>query len=630
LSLSQKKQQLLDLGPGVIFREGLDLLDQGDQKGALRHFRRVLSYAERTGERSDIAWALLHMAKVMRTQHQYHVVIKILERARSAFEDTRNQFGVASVCLELSLANRELDRNALALEYAHQAVKKLEPMEMTLELGWAYDNLSVLKYNLYQTDAVLSLAQKARAIFHEFNSPFGMAWNACHMGALCLESGRVERAGHYYSEAYKIFKSLKSKKGLGYALLGWVSVLIRQSDFEGAPVLLSKAKVIFKELQNKEAIGWCALHEAGINRLVGHPEKSVEKNKEALQFFKQARNQEGVAWALFQMGQIYRDKGMLVRAWQSFREAHNMHADVGNKKGIGWVDCEWGRTYLELNDFSHARESFIKARRVSEQIGDERLKVEADKNMAVLHLEEGQIQKATGLMNSCLEEAGKLSAKDLQVDILFERARIFLLVGALKEAQKDLNQAEDIIKSKGLNRFQLLLTVFKGELMAEMGQSKEAVQYFKSSAVQASKEKNPRVRLLAAMGLIQFALRTDEIHKYENLLNEAEKMVRSDNSRKLKSKLLALKGLWAYRSTQNIPTRHFNQSLEIAKDGNILIWERQLLSLLIQIYKDAHLEAEEKSASNRMKRLLAEEPVDLHLVRPKENIFQGLPISVVL
>jgi len=623
-------QNILELGPGVLFREGMDSLTRGDSKAALQHFRQVLRHSKKAGDKNNIGWALYHMGMVFEGQRQYTEMAQILEQARALFIENDNKFGLASVFHALSLANRELDRNALALEYANQAVKLFQGLGRTLDLAWAYDNLALIHFNLFHRNEILTYAKKARAIFLEFNSQMGLAWNGCNLAWLYSEMGYYDRAKRYYNESFKIFSNLKSKQGMAWSLFGLAMVQRSEYNFDEALKTFEKSRTLYKELDQKDRLGWAFLNEAAILRAMGLETESILYNKRGLQLFSPLRNHNGVAWGFFQIGQIYRDRGQFVKAWQTLREALNLHNDIANKKGVGWASNEIGRTYLDLTDISHARECFIRAKVLAEQLDLGPLKVEVDKNITRLYMEEGLIQKAATQLDLILEQCNKLSARETQVEALLERVRYFCLMGQIKEANDTLLEAETIMLKNNLNRLKDVIKIYKGEILVGLKKTDEAYQVWMEALRQAKENAHRKIYAEALLGLIQIHMKNNDVAQMTPLLIELEKFVRALSSRKIKAKFLILKGMHVFMRSRIIDARIFNQSLQIISSSNLTVLERQTVDLMSDIYHEARKEKEKANCEDLIQRLLNQGSMDLRLVRPRREFFPQLPVSLIV
>ncbi len=615
------------LSPELRLREEVDSYTTETAKATVQRFRQSLQESKRQGDQKKVGWAYLQIAMVFRGQHQYDPAQELLEKAKDIFGLLRHNLGLATVFLELSLVNRELDRNALALEYGHQSIKMFQELGMTGELAWAYDNMSTIRFNMFQRHESLTFAKKARAIFMEYGSDIGLAWNACNLAVLYRGMGFFSQADQFFSEALKIFTQLDHKQGIGWSLLGLGTVHKAQCKFDSAESLLFKAKNVFKALELKDREGWCLLTEAALKRSVGNNEDAVLINKRGIQLFSPIRNHDGVAWALFQIGQIFRDRGQLIKAWQTQREALNLHTDIANKQGMGWDENESGRIYLDLNDVSHARECFIRSKVLAEQLDEGPLKVEVDKNMARLNIDEGLLQKASGLLEQSTTFCQHFEAREVELEIYLERARLALIIGEYEKAKDWQDAAEAVLENNSLHRYKPAFDVLLAEILANQGKVKSAASVLQEALQLANKYQQRRQRAEALLGLIQLVGKGQPAAQLNAMLSQMDKDVKVLSSRKLRAKFLFVRGLLSLGDS-DAGAKLMTQSLQILEAAGLSVVERQLLEMLCSVYKRSQNEREGAACQEKIKSLLEKGSVDLYLVRPRHEMLGTLPVSL--
>lgn len=621
-------QKTSSSGSAVKLREQTDAFSGAHARLALQQYRQSLRESKRIGDQSKSGWALVQMAMVLRGQRQYPMSLQLLEEAHAIFGQTRNTAGLAVTFYEMSYCNRELDRNALALEYGQTAIKLFQELGHLNDLAWAYDNLAIVFFNTFKRHESLTFAKKARTIHLENHSDVGLAWNSCHLGVLYLELGFPAKAEKLFQESREKFKILNHQQGLAWAILGLATVYRGQCKFVQAQDLIKNAKSIYKSLDLKDRVGWCILHEAAIKRFQGNDEDALLMNKRAVQLFSPLRNHDGVGWSLFQIGQILRDRGQFLKSWQTLREALNLHTDIANRKGVAWVENEWGKTYLELNDIAHSKESFIKAKVIAEQLGDGPLKIDVEKNLASLHLDEGNLQKAATLLDHVGTQVAEIESRDVEAENYLEKARYYLIMGEAKKARRWVDIADTLVERSGLHRLRPRLDVFKGEVLVSEGRFEDAEDVLKDAVQLAKKFSQRHIKARALLGLAQELIRQNSTKNLSGILSQIEKDVRVISTRKLKAKFLMVKGLAVFRTTGRFDNKTFGLALEAMKSSGLVVLRKQSLSVLIEIAEGAGLEREILSLKNDMKELLDQGPVDLHLVRPAKDLFV-LPVSMV-
>src|SRR4051812_13545931 len=131
----------------TILRDRVDALTKAGAKAALQQLRLAVQQSQKNKDAQAMAWALLHTGMVLRGQRKYVSVSRILVQALTLFSEQHNEFGEASALHELSLVNRECNRNTLAFDYGSKAAYLFQSLNRTIELAWAYSNLAMICFN---------------------------------------------------------------------------------------------------------------------------------------------------------------------------------------------------------------------------------------------------------------------------------------------------------------------------------------------------------------------------------------------------------------------------------------------------------------------------------------------------
>jgi tetratricopeptide (TPR) repeat protein len=615
--------------PLLSFREIIDSLTSEQAQDALQQLRQMLRQYQKSSDREPMAWILLHMAMVMRGQRQHAELPKILDEAKGYFSSINNDFGRACVLLEMSMVNREMDRNTLALEYAHDSIRLLQNQGPTLELAFAYDNLARVYLNRLQRHESLIWAKKARDIFSQLQSKQGYAWNACNLGGLYFQMGFHAEAIQNYEEALAIFENLNSKQGSAWALLGLATVHRARCDFDFAIKELSKAQMLFQQLDLKDRAAWCLLHSGAIERMLGHQEDAIALNKKAMKVFAALRNHDGVAWSFFQLGQIANDRGLFVKSWETLREGLNLHTHIANPEGIGWGENEIGKIYLHLNNLSLARESFIKVKVTADQIDAPSLKAEVDKNLAHYYIDQGMLKRGYDSLMNAEAVSAKVQAMEVELEVLLCRIRYGLVVRDLPLARASLEKANQLIANHNLHHVNLKLGLLKAEILVNDDKEEESLAIFDSVRRLSEQGQFRYTHIEATLGYIQLVRNKRQDIDILSTVRFMDKHVRAMGSRKLRAKLMALKALLDHERGAAVDTRFLAQAVDTADKAGLVLLKWQFLALFADICNQAGEKAAAEEFDKERTNLEGNTNYDVKMAHGRRPFLKSLPISVV-
>lgn len=615
---------------GNFLQEQVHSFTKQQASEAFQQLRMELRQAERRGDKDATSWAYLNTAMVFRGQRQYSSALHVLEKARAGFEATTNEAGMASTYEELSCVNRELNRNTLALDYSFKAARLFQTLNRPLELAWSYDNMAIVLFNLFRPQESLLYAKKARAIFSKYKIQSCMAWNACNLGNLYFEMGLYTQAKRYYNEANTTFSKLQIKQGEAWSLL-WLGMLSRAlSQFSQAEEFLEKSRIEFKALGFDDRVGWCMLNQAAIKWLQDQGDKAIVLNKNAIQLFGPLKNRDGVAWGLFQLARIQRDQGFLVKAWKTIRKALELYDHIANQKGFGWAESEWGQIYLALGDEAHAYACFSKAKEKADQLGVLPLRAEVEKNLALYHLDQGQLEKGLGCLKIAEALCKKINSMESYVDVLLAQTRYALVMGNPTLAHSSLDKTAELIKAYGLIRFQPALEVCRGELFATKKDFIQAQKIFSAVAKGSTRTQHRYQMLEAALGWVQMKWITSSAVEAAALLKSIGKEIRILGSRKLKIKYLFLKTILDYKNNGVLELGVISHNLKALDEQGLVLLKLHFLSMLEEVCRNNGDEREAANFQAERNQLLQNSAYDLRLAHPRHDMIAVLPVSLVI
>lgn len=603
-------QPILD--PSSLPREDVEGLTEDAAKTVLQHSRQELRQSQRRGDKGRTASALLGMARALRVQHQFDPAMRLLEEARQMYANQSHIAGLASVYDEMSLLNRNLNRNALALEYANKAVELLRPLGRSLLLAWAYDNLSVIRFRRFERQESLIYARRARSLFTEFNSESGLAWNGCHLGDHYRDMGYYQRASRLYAESLTLFTKRDVRRGMARAMAGLASVDRLRTRLAPAQTQLTEANNLFEEESLLEGQAYCLLEEAALQRTLGDTDASLQKSKRAGQILGPLRHPSGLGWAFLRSAQALKDSGHLLKAWQNARKALSLFGEGNNRMGAGWAELEIGLIYLELGDLPHARESLHRARSVGKELLAAALGMEAARGEAAFLYAEGSLRPSLALSTQAETRARRLfDAESLASTLLLKSSLLFCLKEPV-EAARCMDEARSLIMTYALHRLRPSLGLYWADHLMGAGQESEARQVLMQTAHMAEERDQGRILFEARIGLLLLNAPTPE-RDVPPMPGERE--IRSVGSKALKARALLARGVYELETDTTMGTRLLLQAVQVARNAGLTLLEQFILNAAAEASRAAGALESAREFQSALRRQVEKGPLDLHLAR---------------
>jgi tetratricopeptide (TPR) repeat protein len=272
----------------------------------------------------------------------------------------------------------------------------------------------------------------------------------------------------------------------------------------------------------------------------------------------------------------------------------------------------------------------IKARVLAEQLDLIPLKAAVEKNFACLHIEEGNLQKAFESLEHAEALAQKIESREIMSEALLVRGRAWIILGDVKRAREAQESATALVEAYNLKRLLPSLGILLGEVLAMEKNPADAMLVLQHTAQLAKKYRQRRLRVEAQLGLVQLQRSQKTASQVSVSLYHIEKEVRALGLRKLKLKLLAIKGILSREWNGSIDNRFLNSSLHGVAAAGYSIFEKQLLDVAGTLAKEGHENRDAEMLGRNLKLLLEKGAVDLHLVRPRSEWNATIPVSITV
>ncbi len=612
---------------GGLFQDDVQKLSSQNANALLLDLRKKIRHAEKEKNKQLAAKSYLQIAMVFRGQRSYGAALSMLHKAQSHIDHAVDRELLAALYEELACVNRELNRNTLALDYSQKAVHLYQELKKNLELGWAYDNMSVIYHNMARRHESLIFAKKAREIFLEHNNPSCLAWNSCNLGNINFDLGSYAEAKAYYLGALNIFQELGIKQGISWTLL-WLGMSARaQTQFKEAEEFLEKAIVEFLALGIHDRAGWAVLNLAGIRWAQGRMNDALSLNQKAIKMFRSLSNNDGLAWGTFQIAQIFREQGRLTNAWRLLRQSQDLFNHIASQKGSGWVECELAEIYLALSDQTHAFESLKKSKIIADKLAFLPLKMEIDKNTALWHINQGQLDEALALLRSAEETTSKNQIVEIYADILLAKTKALLAKGDLDGVAAATKSLAEIIDTHQLGRLKPHLDLYQGEHAMLVGDIAKAENFFQSALDRSQKLEQLLCWAEASLGLLQTERITKSPKQRLQTLAGIEKRIRTAGCRCLKAKVLALEAILDAEAKNTVDPHLVGQCLRILEETNLHLLRKELLEFFVWLTKRTGQAEESEIYASELRSLI--DTHNLGEIGPRERYFEIFPVSVI-
>ena len=288
-----------------------------------------------------------------------------------------------------------------ALHWAQRARQAAEKMHDTMELYYAYMNLSESNMGLSRLDSTIQNINQALKLAQIMHNPV-------------LEARAYNQLGIVYLRIADFEKSLSNYLH---------SLMLIEDSIHN----LSKEKKMFYKSLLLNNIG--AVY-SKMNQL----DKSLDYRMKALSIRKKLSDTSGIASCLQNIGVIYEKRNKLDSAYYYYANALRLRNKMGNKKDIAELILNIGIIKMKKGDYVSAEQNYLQAARIGEAFQNFEFLSEAYYNLADLYIKWNKLSKAKVMLDKSLHYARNSSNKIKEKDVYALLSDYYARLGDYRKA----------------------------------------------------------------------------------------------------------------------------------------------------------------------------------------------------
>ena len=288
-----------------------------------------------------------------------------------------------------------------ALHWAQRARQAAEKVHDTMELYYAYMNLSESNMGLSRLDSTIQNINQALKLAQIMHNPV-------------LEARAYNQLGIVYLRIADFEKSLSNYLH---------SLMLIEDSIHN----LSKEKKMFYKSLLLNNIG--AVY-SKMNQL----DKSLDYRMKALSIRKKLSDTSGIASCLQNIGVIYEKRNKLDSAYYYYANALRLRNKMGNKKDIAELILNIGIIKMKKGDYVSAEQNYLQAARIGEAFQNFEFLSEAYYNLADLYIKWNKLSKAKVMLDKSLHYARNSSNKIKEKDVYALLSDYYARLGDYRKA----------------------------------------------------------------------------------------------------------------------------------------------------------------------------------------------------
>ncbi|MDQ3190132.1 MAG: tetratricopeptide repeat protein [Bacteroidota bacterium] len=310
-------------------------------------------------------------------------------------------------------------------------------VKISNQLGWEYlmngDTEKALKYTQNSVD----LAKKIKF-------PKGEAAAYNNLGSIYWSQGEYNKALQNYKKAYDIAYLMGDQTKQSSFLGNMGMIYILQSDYMNALDVYHKALKMDEKLGNTKAIVKNFGSIGTIYKELNDYEKSLEYCLKALELAEKINDINGKASNYGNIGNVYMEKKEYKKALDYYQKALVLEKELDDKYGMAGEMTNIGSVYSSMaevsavNDkagmFHLALEYFNQSNLIAKSLNLKNIEAFNQHAIASIHLNQGKLSKAYGLINSAITLQEEMEAIYYLKDSYLTRSKIDSALGNYKDA----------------------------------------------------------------------------------------------------------------------------------------------------------------------------------------------------
>ncbi len=302
---------------------------------------------------------------------------------------------------DLSVKYKRKGTQENALYWAERAKQAAEKLNDSVELYYAYMNLSEINLRLSHIDTTVQYLTKALKLARAMHNPTLKARTYNELGIVYLEIADFEKSLSSYLQSLRLI--------------------------EDSIPNLPKEKLLFYKSLVLNNIGTVY---SKMNQL----DKSLSYRMKALFIRQRLKDTSGIASCLQNIGVIHEKNNNLDSAYAYYSKALQYRKKLGDKRDIAELILNTGIIKMKKGDYLPAEQSFLQAIRTFEAFQDYKHLSETYLNLAGLYMKLNKLSRAYEMLKKGLYFARKSSYKIKEKEAYALLSDYYAQRGAYKKA----------------------------------------------------------------------------------------------------------------------------------------------------------------------------------------------------
>jgi predicted ATPase/DNA-binding SARP family transcriptional activator len=328
--------------------------------------------------------------------------------------------------------------------------------------------------------------------------PLDLALALVSLGHQYASQGYNSKGEHVLEEGLALFRKYRNPLGIGATLRDWGMLEMGWGRLHLAQQRLEESVRLLESCDQPGSMQSTFL--SGVSLLMrGHYRRAEALIQRALRFFVEHGEKNLAGHALRNLGDLYTATGDFGQAEQAFARANTYFDSVGRQWEVTLTICLSPAVLARLQDDPNAERLLIDAVATARQIGFQQRIATSLHHLSRLRHDQRDYEGALALLDEALYLARQIDFRYATALVLTQQGHSYLALNQIDSASQSFAEALQISREEGIDRVAVDALSGVADLVAQAGDSEQAVLLLQLAHAHPASEYETRQRAEARL-----------------------------------------------------------------------------------------------------------------------------------
>lgn len=350
------------------------LVQRGEYNEAIRISHLAVKVAERTGDRMQLARAMLNLGAIYARRIPPKEALNYLQKSLVIFEESGAKREQARTLAAMGDAYENERQRQLALQHYEKSLALSQEIGDKRLTARIFNSLGQTYSNLDEHETGMSFFLKARALSEELNDKAMLSIVLNSIAKEYIGNGSHAEALDYLQKSIKLAEELgpnTDRRALASKLQSVGLIYRRQGDLDQALIYNRRTLAIFEEVDDKFGVANLQNNIGVITKLQGHYQEALEWFQKALHGYEALKATPGIARAFNNLGDTYRLLERYDEAFENLQKGFQIREQSNDGGGMLLSLNYLGRLYQAQGKYAEMLDAGRRAAKLADNREDQ-------------------------------------------------------------------------------------------------------------------------------------------------------------------------------------------------------------------------------------------------------------------